>query len=131
MLMTLIVGQVNAQDQEIETSVTGKASALLKSGRLTLPPNDDAKAEISIGKDFKLGGPAVSSVKTRKVLDVPRRILKFLNPFAPTEESTAFDQKRRLSSRAWSTTVGLHPGRSAFPDATTHEPTMTLVTVGR
>jgi hypothetical protein len=33
-------------------------------------------------------------------------------------------------SRAWSTSMGWHPGGSAFPEASTHEARLTLLSVG-
>ena len=86
-------------------------------------------AEISIGKKLNVSGPLISTVKVKKASDVPRRVWDFINPFAPTEKVENLEGRADLSPRAWASTVGIHPGSSAFADATTHEPTMTLLSV--
>ena len=136
--VALAVASANAQQQVLQTSGGDTKSAAVSSAStnrlLSLlpegtPTNQDS---IAIGKELRLGGPAVKVFKTRKVLDVPRRILNVLNPFTPSERAeVSFTPTRNLNPRAWATTVGFHPGGSAFADATTHEPTMTLLSVGR
>jgi len=136
--MMLAVISADAQQQDLQTSARDTKSAALLSAStnrlLSLfaegtPTNQD---NIAIGKKLRLGGPAVRVFKAKKVLDVPRRVLNLLNPFTPLERNEVlFTPTRNLNSRAWTTTVGFHPGGSAFADATTHEPTMALISVGR
>ena len=90
-----------------------------------------ATNEISLGKKMTLGGPLVRTFKVKRVLDAPRRMFQLINPFAPVEHVEQFERTADLTPRAWASTVGLHPGGSAFAEATTHEPTMTLLSVGR
>jgi hypothetical protein len=133
LLVMLVVAHANAQQKEIESSVNQKAAAL-QAERLSSLLSDDKlndKTDIAIGKKLRIGGPVVRSFKVKKATEVPGRIIKLLNPFAASEAAPAFEQKRNLSTRAWATTIGFHPGGSAFPDATTHESSMTLLTVGR
>jgi hypothetical protein len=87
--------------------------------------------EIQLEKKLNTGGPVLHVSKTKRVLQVPRRVLNLINPFAPTEPGAELKRPEGLSSRAWVTTVGWNPGESAFPDARTHESTLTLLTVGR
>ena len=134
LLVTLVVAHANAQQKEIESSVNQNAAAL-QAERLSSLLSDDKlndKTDVAIGKKLRIGGPVVHSFKVKKAMEVPGRIIKLLNPFAASEGAApAIEQKRNLSTRAWATTVGFHPGGSAFPDATTHESSMTLLTVGR
>jgi hypothetical protein len=88
-------------------------------------------AEVAIGKKLSVGGPLISTVKVKKASDVPRRVWSLINPFAPTENGEKLEGRSDLSPRAWASTVGFHPGSSAFPDATTHEPTMAVLSVHR
>jgi hypothetical protein len=132
LVIALGVAQANAQQKEIESSAHQDTSAdqidkVLKA----IADEEKAQTEIPIGKKVKVRGPLANTFKAKKVMDVPRRMLKLLNPFAPNETGATLEEKRNVTTRAWATTVGLHPGRSAFPDVTTHEPTLTLVTVGR
>jgi hypothetical protein len=133
LLTALGLAQANAQQKQIQSSVH-QDSSTAQIDRLVNAITDEelkAQTEIPISKKVKVGGPLAGTFKAKKVLDVPRRILKLLNPFSPNEPDATIEVKHNVSTRAWATTVGLHPGRSAFPDVTTHEPTMTLVTVGR
>ena len=135
MMLALAAARVIAQPQGLKTSTRGTNS--------NVPPTDTrfssrlgegappTTPELSIGKRLHARGPFVSIFKTRKVVDVPRRVLHLVNPFAPEERGERFERPADLNPRAWATTVGLHPGGSAFPNATTHEPTMTLVKVAR
>jgi len=90
-----------------------------------------ATSNISLGNELKMSGPLVQTFKVKRVSDVPRRALQLINPFAPVEHVEQVERTSGLSTRAWATTVGLHPGGSAFPDAATHESTMTLIAIGR
>jgi len=132
LLVTLVVAHANAQQKDIESSVNQKASA--QAERLSSLLSDDKlndQTDVAIGKKLRIGGPVVHSFKVKKAMEVPGRIIKLLNPFAASEPAPAIEQKRNLSTRPWATTIGFHPGGSAFPDATTHESSMTLLTVGR
>jgi hypothetical protein len=78
-------------------------------------------------KRITVGGPLVQPFKSKRLRDVPKRLWQLVNPFTPTEPKPAYEQSRIISTRAWNTTVGWAPGRSAFPDEVTHEPTMSLI----
>ena len=78
-----------------------------------------------------VGGPLVQPFKSKGLRDLPKRLFHWVNPFAPTEPRVAYESTPKLSTRAWSTTVGWNPGGSAFPDPVTHEATMSLVSFGR
>jgi hypothetical protein len=88
-------------------------------------------AQIPIGKKLHARGPLVDVGKARRVTEAPKRFLRWINPFAPTEQAQPLERAADVSPRAWSTVVALHPGGSAFPDAMTHESSMTFVSIGR
>lgn len=54
------------------------------------------------------------------------------NPFVPsaTNNENKVEHIEGLSTRAWTTTVGWHPGESAFPTAMTHESKLVLISFG-
>ena len=138
MFVALTVFSADGQQQDRQTSSRDTKSATLLSASTNhlfslltegTPTNQD---NIAIGKKLRLGGPAVEVFKAKKFWDVPRRVLNVLNPFTPLERNEVpFTQTRSLNPRAWASTVGFHPGGSVFADATTHEPTMTLLSIGR
>ena len=134
-ILALALTRGVAQSQALGTSRPAdnskSATSQSKISTLLKEPPAVATSEVTVGKNLKVSGPVVHVSKARRVLEVPRRIGHLINPFAPTEHVEEVQRTPRLSSRAWSTTVGWHPGGSSFPDATTHEPSMTLLTVGR
>jgi hypothetical protein len=87
--------------------------------------------DLSLGKKLRASGQLVQVFKGEKVSEAPRRALQLVNPFAPIQRIEPLEKTRDLNPHAWSTMVGFRPGGSAFPDATTHEPSMTFVKVGR
>jgi hypothetical protein len=123
-----------AQSQKLETSNRGtKSSESLIEERLSSLLTDNqtktTQPEVALGKKLHASGPVVRTFKVKKVLEAPRRFFEYLNPFTPGERAPSIDKAGKLSTRAWATTVGIRPGTSAFSDATTHESTMTLLTL--
>jgi len=135
MVLAMAVVRGLAQQQALETSSGGTNSGPLtrnlQISSLTATAIAKATNEISVGGKLTLGGPLVRTFKVKRVLEAPRRVLHLINPFAPAEHIEQFERISNLSPRAWASTVGLHPGASAFADATTHEPSMTLLSVRR
>src|SRR5438094_9491944 len=124
-----------AQQQALDSSSGGTNSAAitqtLRFSSLTAGDMSKATSNISLGKELTVSGPLVQTFKGKRVLDAPRRALQLINPFAPVEHVEQAERTSGLSTRAWATTVGVHPGGSAFPDATTHESAMSLIAIGR
>jgi len=135
MVLTLAATRVMAQAQDLSTSARGAASAELRVqarvASLLAVETRTNQAGLSLGKKLHVGGPVVSGFGARKILDVPRRVLRFINPFTPVENTESFEKTAKVNPRAWTTIVGLRPGASAFEDVTTHESSMTLLTLGR
>lgn len=77
-----------------------------------------------------VSGPLIEPFITTRPLTVPRRLLELVNPFAPVKPSPDTQHRgavKGLSSRSWTSVVGWRPGRSEFPDETTHEPKSALI----
>lgn len=127
-------GKLLAQQQVTgEASRAGSLDYEVPSGRLMLD-FQPAKAESSsLGKHLRLEGPLVAPVKSKKVWDLPRRLLRSINPFAKSSSPGPVEDVGPVDSRAWSTVVGWNKHSSAFLDDTHHEPELRLVTlsVGR
>ena len=87
--------------------------------------------DLSLGKKLRASGQLIQVFKGDKVSEAPRRALQLVNPFAPIQRLEPLEKTRELNPHAWSTMVGLRPGGSGFSDATTHEPSMIFVKVGR
>jgi len=104
---------------------SNKISALLAQEPQVTSP------DFSLGKKLRASGQLIQVFKGDKVSEAPRRALQLVNPFAPAQRVEPLEKTRDLNPQAWSTMVGLQPGGSAFSDATTHEPSMTFVKVGR
>jgi len=78
-------------------------------------------------KTLEVSGPLVRPVKAKNAGDLAKRVLQLFNPFAPAEPQERITRVGQTSSVAWTTTVGWSPGTSAFPDETTHTPSVSLV----
>jgi len=85
------------------------------------------QSEAVLSKHLKVSGPLIHPFKAKKILDVPRRLLHLVNPFARLEPKEEFERVGGLSPRAWTTTVGWSTGPSCSPIEVTHEPTINLI----
>ena len=133
-VLGLAAGQTLAQQPAKETSVTATNSASTQEEtRLLAPLLEEPKGtqDVIVGKKIELRGPLVRPLKVKRLHDVPKALLQLINPFAVPEPKVEFESTRDTSTRAWATTVGWHPGASAFPDPMTHESSMGLFTLGR
>jgi hypothetical protein len=81
------------------------------------------------GNRYQVGGAVAEPLKRRGIGGFFRGIGNLFNPFAPVRSEPRQTAVENVSPRAWTTMAGWHPGASAFPDATTHEPQMALVSV--
>ena len=133
-LFLLAVGRTSAQQQGVETSSqsTGPTGSLPADRIASLMTHDAtaANSELKVGKKLRLRGPLIHPFKGRKLAEVPRRVLHLVNPFAPSRPEPT-DNTNKLNARTWTETVGLRPGMSAFPDAATHESSLSLVSLSR
>jgi len=91
--------------------------------------------DVLVGKKYTFTGLLVRPIKAIKLHKAGSALVKLLgaiNPFAREQDSgeeRVFEGE--LSTRAWTSSVGWHPGASAFPNAVTHEVGLTFVSVGR
>src|SRR6185503_7816047 len=97
------VASANAQEKQIESSVHQDLSTEQIDRLLKAIQDEELKAqtEIPISKNVKVRGPLAGTFKAKKVLDVPRRFLKLLNPFSPTEPGPTTEVNRNVSTSAW------------------------------
>jgi hypothetical protein len=79
-------------------------------------------SELKLGKGLHARGPLVHLFHTRKASEVPKRFWQLINPFSRSEAVPESEvvRARDLSPRAWSTTVGSHPGVSSITYSLTH-----------
>ncbi len=80
-------------------------------------------------KKLQISGPLVSPFKAHRVLEVPRRLLHLINPFARRASESRLERAETVEARAWTTMVGWRPGQSAFADDRHHEAKLRLVTI--
>ena len=130
-LLGLAASQSVAQQPGREASAsTTNTPSMTEGTRLLAPLLEEPKAsDVIVGKKAELSGPLVRPLKVKKLGDVPKVLLQLINPLAVSERKIELETTRQLSTRAWATTVGWHPGASAFPDPMTHESSMGLFTL--
>jgi hypothetical protein len=131
-VLGLAAGQTLAQQPAKEATATLTNSASMQEDtRLLAPLLEEPKGtqDVIAGKKVELRGPLVRPLKAKKLRDVPKALLQLINPFAVPEPKVEFESTHETSTRAWATTVGWHPGASAFPDPMTHESSMGLFTL--
>ena len=116
---------------ESSSTATNASFAPLDEHLLQSLTSDSAQAQPDtvVKKNVRISGPLVRPFKAKKIMELPKRVLHLINPFARSEPKEGMENTRELSSRAWSATVGWHTGGSPFQDAVTHEPTMSLISV--
>ena len=126
--LSLATSKVLAQQPGLETSRPQTDSPPLRYdphlAPLLIEDAQPTQSEAIQSKHLKVSGPLVHQFNAKKILDAPRRLLHLVNPFAHQEPRQELENVGDLSPRAWATVVGWHPGRSAFEDPVTHEPTM-------
>ena len=133
--LSLVSGKVLGQQQQALPSSGTNAANLGYEKRLSPQAGENRQLTVpgtKAGKHLRIDGPLVRPFREKRIRDVRRRALQYVNPLAPTEAAAPqLERVRDLNPRAWTTIVGWNTGRSAFPDAVTHESTMGLVTASR
>jgi len=91
--------------------------------------------DVIVGKKYTVTGLLVrpfKAIKLHKAGSGLVKLLQAINPFS-REKGSPEDARFEgdLSTRAWTSSVGWHPGASGFPNAVTHEVGLTFVSVGR
>jgi hypothetical protein len=128
-LATIQIAKPQLNFKTAPQAVNGTAAPSRAAGAVEGTHVDETNAVVR--KRITVGGPLVQPFKSKPLREVPKRLWHLINPLAPTEPKPAYEPNRVLSTRAWSTTVGWTPGRSAFPDEVTHESTMSLISFSR
>jgi hypothetical protein len=112
------------------TGDTAPTGTVIRSEPLSVAPARPAQSDVVLKNQIKVSGPLAQPFKEGTFSQKSRGLLQLINPFAPVGPKPEIEKRTKgLSTRAWSTTVGWNPGGSAFPDATTHEAGLVLVSV--
>ena len=119
--------QVCKPQQNLETASQAANSTAVSAG----VPEVAGETNAIVRKKITVSGPLVQPFKSKRLRDVPKRLWHLVSPLAAAEPKPAYERTPGLSTRAWSTTVGWTPGRSAFQDEVTHEPTMSFISFSR
>jgi len=106
-------------------------SSIVKSDEEVIPAPLDSlqfKGAIEVARagGMLVSGPLVQLFDLTKPVELPKRCLQLVNPFAPLEASPVTPNVPNEHPRAWTELVGWNPGVSAFPDPRTHQPTLNL-----
>ena len=119
---------------DFSTASPGTPASNVDSSLITKDPlllRDD----VIVGKKYTVTGVLVRPFKATKLHKAGSGLVKLLqaiNPFSRGSDSTEEARfEGDLSTRAWTSSVGWHPGASGFPDAVTHEVGLTFVSVSR
>jgi hypothetical protein len=132
LILSVTAVPVFAQQQGLEGFASSKDSISLDKARISALVNQDTNAialSAHLGKHLKVEGPAVKVFKGGKLRSMPKRLVQLINPFAPSEPKEEFKRSRDLNPTPWASSLGWSPGRSAFSDPVTHEPSMKLISV--
>jgi hypothetical protein len=132
--LSLAAIQAWGQQQPLENSASSKDSITsARAARVdaAVKELETKSPSVNIGKDVKVEGPAVSVFKGAKLRQIPGRVLHLVNPFSSSGGERTVRVNRELNPTPWATAVGFSPGSSAFPDPTTHESKMGLISFSR
>ena len=131
-LFAVVFGAANPGTAQSSTNAAPAINLDYKSALLRvdsdflLQPRDTGNT--IAGKHFQLTGPLVGPMKSKKLWQVPGRLLQWINPFAKSGPGAEAAEYRPADSMAWSTLADWK-GRSPFPDDTHHEPQLRLLSV--
>jgi hypothetical protein len=134
--LLLGVNPLLAQQISVETASPEDSAAFRSSPRLNelLSEKPDSEhAKLNVGKHFQVSGPLAEPFKSKKTTrSFPRRLLHWINPFAPSEQRE--QQVLRSSDydpRPWRDVAGWSSGGPWTPNEATHEGGFTLMSVSR
>jgi hypothetical protein len=126
------IGMSLAQEAPVDSGDEQDKTPMLRfNGAVPFGPERvDNSAEQTVStKTLQFSGPLVRPLKGRTFGQALKGFFHLLNPFARSEETDQIKRYEGFSSRPWADTVGWVPGASAFPDPTTHSPSIALVSV--
>ena len=131
MIVWLGVGAALGQQIQVESSAPASNSNSSQHAPVPAEKASLSRTQAVVpGGGLQASGPVAETLKAKKPREVGKRWQHWFNPLAPTAPKPAEDLTvPGVSPRAWTSTVGWNPGRSAFPEGQTHEPAMALVSV--
>jgi len=124
LVLTVSAGQILAQQTGASLGRTNAPALSFDSAASPYlnPDLQSKESEVKLGKGLRARGPLVQLFHTRKPGEVPKRFWRLINPFSRSEAAPGSEaiRARDLSPRAWTTTVGSHPGVSSVSWSLTH-----------
>ncbi len=138
--LVVLVTAMAAQAQEPGVSATAPTTNSVTEHRISTPtmvltePPQAPREDIITGTNYQVSGPLVGpikAIKSKKILQAPVRLLQAVNPLAITGPEGVETRTDHLSTRAWASIAGWHPGSSHLADPVTHESEMSLLTISR
>jgi hypothetical protein len=90
--------------------------------QLTQPSDTNASVHVVLKTKIRVSGPLVGPAKAKTASDFSRKVAHLFSPFASEEFNPQSAPSGPVNARAWSAIVGWHPGGSAFPTESQHEP---------
>ena len=132
--VALARGQATAQEQVTRSGDPAPNSPAFRFGNIlpqyaTDAPPPTIWTDVITTKHVRISGPLAHPLKARKLRDLPRRLFRLINPFAPAEEKEGVEPVYGLSPRPWTSMVGWQPGGSSEGGPLTHESSMGLISV--
>ncbi len=117
------------------TTATPDVSASRNDSSLLTKDPRLQRDDIIVGKKYTVTGLLVrplKAIKLHKAGSALTKLLQAINPFSREKNSTEEARfEGELSTSAWTSSVGWHPGASGFPNAVTQEGGLTLISVSR
>jgi hypothetical protein len=89
----------------------------------------ERQRDVAQAGGMTVSGPLVFIFNGAKPVELPKRFLSLINPFAAVEDNEEEPSVPGQHPRAWTTQVGWNPGGSAFPDPRTHVPTLDFLSI--
>ena len=130
------MARIAAQETNSDfTMATPQVSVSRNDVSLITQDPQQLRDDVIVGKKFTVTGLLVRPFKAFKLHKAGSGLVKLLqaiNPFSREKDSTEeVRYEGELSTQAWTSSVGWHPGASAFPNAVTHEVGLTFLSVSR
>jgi hypothetical protein len=117
-VLALSAGQIHAQQAGASLGRTNAPTVSFDTAVSPyLSPDLQARdSELQLGKSLHARGPLVQLLHTKKAREAPKNFWRLINPFSRSEAAPESEviRPRDLSPRAWTTTVGWHPGVSSI-----------------
>jgi hypothetical protein len=119
---TIAQQQVYTNDFAAGTNVVEVPTKAPSVFQLTQPSDTNVSVHVVLKTKVRVSGPLVGPVKAKTASDFSRKVAHLFSPFASEEFNPQSVPSGPRTAQAWSAIVGWHPGGSAFPTESQHEP---------